>query len=111
MRTVFHVSSDDRDAQASALSSVSNLLADDSVELDEVAVVVSGGAVRMLAQGSPHDSRVVGLVDEVSFAACSNSLRGMELSREDLFDGVEAVPSGVGELTRLQNEGYAYLRP
>lgn len=111
MRTVFHVSTDDRDDQAAALSSVSNLLADDSVELDDVAVVVNGDAVRMLAQGSPHDSRVVGLVDDVSFGACSNSLRSRELSADDLFDGVETVSSGVGELTRLQNEGYAYVRP
>ena len=29
---------------------------------------------------------------------------------ENLLDGVEVVSSGVGELTRLQDAGYAYVR-
>lgn len=111
MRTVFHVSSADRDEQARALSGVSNLLADGSVDLDDVAVVATGDAVEILAQGSPHDSRVVGLVDDVSFKACRNSLDRADISPSDLFDGVETVPSGVGELTRLQDSGYGYIRP
>lgn len=59
MRTVFHVSTPDADALASALGNVSILLADDTAE----------------------------------------------------FDGVAVVSSGMGELTRLQDEGYAYIRP
>lgn len=111
MRTAFHVSAANSDEQARALGSVSNLLADDSVDLDEVAVVVTGAAIEILAQGSPHDSRVVGLVEDVSFEACENALEGLDLTASDLFDGVETVPSGVGELTRLQDAGYGYVRP
>jgi intracellular sulfur oxidation DsrE/DsrF family protein len=54
---------------------------------------------------------VVGLLEDVSFTACENSLDGSEVTASDLFDGVETAPSGVGELTRLQDAGYGYVRP
>jgi intracellular sulfur oxidation DsrE/DsrF family protein len=111
MRAVSHVSAADSDEQARTLGSVSNHLGDDSIDLDDLAVVVTGDAIEILAQGSAHDSRVVGLLEDVSFTACENSLDGSDVTASDLFDGVETVPSGVGELTRLQDAGYGYVRP
>ena len=46
----------------------------------------------------------------VSFAACRNTLDTMDLDETDLVD-VDVVPEGAVEVIRLQNEGYAYLRP
>jgi intracellular sulfur oxidation DsrE/DsrF family protein len=34
-----------------------------------------------------------------------------DLTPEDLVDGVETVPEGAVEVTRLEDEGYAYMRP
>ena len=34
-----------------------------------------------------------------------------DLDKSDLLEGVETVSSGVGELTRLQNNGHAYISP
>ena len=43
--------------------------------------------------------------------ACSNTLETVDMDESDLVDGVETVPEGAVEVTRLQTDGYAYLRP
>jgi uncharacterized protein len=47
------------------------------------------------------------------FLVCGNSLRGQKVAREALLAVPEGdiVPAGVVELTRLQQEGFAYIRP
>lgn len=110
MRTAFHVTSGDPDEQARALRSVSNSLSDDTLEERTVAVVAHRAAVRMLARGSPNDARVETLAREgVGFKACSNSVANAGIDPSHLFDPVDVVPSGVGELARLQADGYVRL--
>lgn len=81
-KTVFHLIGGSADEQDLALTLAENLTEDDSIEMDDVSV-----------------------------KACSNTLAMFDLDESDLVDGVETVSSGVGELTRLQNDGYAYIRP
>jgi intracellular sulfur oxidation DsrE/DsrF family protein len=47
------------------------------------------------------------------FLVCANSLRGQKIAREALFEvpATDIVPAGVVELARLQQEGFAYIRP
>jgi intracellular sulfur oxidation DsrE/DsrF family protein len=48
----------------------------------------------------------------VRFEVCEITLRERGLSRQQFIDYVSFVPSGVAEVTRLQQrEGYAYLKP
>ena len=48
----------------------------------------------------------------VQFDVCEITLRNRKLSREQFIADVIYVPSGVAEITRLQQkEGYAYLKP
>lgn len=46
-----------------------------------------------------------------SLRVCANALRGAEAALSDLPGGVEWTSSSVSELTRLQDAGYAYVRP
>jgi intracellular sulfur oxidation DsrE/DsrF family protein len=111
MRTVFHITSGDPDDQARALSSAGNLLADDTVDLDAVAFVANSSAVRMFVHGAANAPQIRSLAENgVEFKACSNSLGREDLAPERLLDDVEVVSSGMGELTRLQSAGYAYIR-
>ena len=53
-------------------------------------------------------------LDNISFAACGNTLKKMsEAKGHDIALMSEAVvvPSGVVRLIELQEEGYAYVRP
>jgi len=63
--------------------------------------------------GNPYETAVEQLkMQGVRFDVCEITLRNRQLKREQFIDDAEFVPSGVAEITRLQQrEGYAYLRP
>jgi len=112
MRTVFHLIAGDGDQQETALTIAENLSNDGSVSMDDIAVVAQAEGIEPLTAGGEGSETVADLLDAgISFKACSNTLDMMDLSEGDLVDGVETVPSGAGELTRLQDDGYAYIRP
>jgi len=48
----------------------------------------------------------------VSFEVCEITLRNRKLKKDQFIPEATFVPSGVAEITRLQQrDGYAYLRP
>ena len=61
----------------------------------------------------PFDARVQDLMGRgVKFQVCEITLRLRKLNRDQFILGVEFVPSGVVQITHLQQkEGYAYLKP
>ena len=63
--------------------------------------------------GNPYDVAVEQLaLQGVRFDVCEITLRNRKLMREQFIPEAVFVPSGVAEITRLQQrEGYAYLRP
>ena len=112
MSTVFHFSKSGESEQKHALNNVANLLSTDMVEMANTSLVANGAGIYLLvAERSYFPDRVRSLLEEgVSFRACSNSMEALGVAESDLIDGVEVVPAGVGELTRLQvAEGYAYI--
>ncbi|WP_049947897.1 DsrE family protein [Candidatus Halobonum tyrrellensis] len=112
MQTVFHMIEGDEESMDRTLTLAGNLADDDTVDVDSIVVLAQAEGIDPLTKGGHGESEVQSLVEEgVSFAACSNTMEMMDLEESDLHDGVEVVSSGVGELTRLQNEGYAYIRP
>ncbi|KAB1188213.1 MULTISPECIES: DsrE family protein [Haloferax] len=111
MNAVFHVTSGTVDEVRHAISNVENLLADDTVDTESVTLLANGDAVYFLLDSSPLAPRVESLVaDGVRCRVCSNSLDGRDLDVDAFVDGVEAVPSGVGELVKRQSAGDAYLK-
>jgi intracellular sulfur oxidation DsrE/DsrF family protein len=112
VQTVFHLITGDPGQQQTALNIVRNLTEDDSVEMDAIAVVAQFDGIAPVTAGGEGSDRVSDLTSRgVSFRACRRTLDAREMSESDLLDGVEVVPSGAGELTRLQHDGYAYIRP
>lgn len=112
MQSVVHLISGDEDEQQTALAIVKNLLADESGTIDDIAVVAQSKGIESVTAGGNSEERVQSLLDEgVAFKACSNTLETMNLDESDLIKGIETVPEGAVEVTRLENEGYAYLRP
>jgi intracellular sulfur oxidation DsrE/DsrF family protein len=63
--------------------------------------------------GNPYNIRVEELKQHgVQFDVCEITLRNRKLSKSKFIPEATFVPSGVAEITRLQQrEGYAYLRP
>jgi intracellular sulfur oxidation DsrE/DsrF family protein len=63
--------------------------------------------------GNKYEDLVEQLVQRgVQFDVCEITLRNRKLSRDQFISYSKFVPSGVAEITRLQQqEGYAYLKP
>jgi len=112
MQTVFHLIAADPQHQRTALTIAENLTDDDAVEIEDIAIVAQADGIGPLTAGGDGSDMVESLLESgLSVKACSNTLDLKDLAESDLVDGVETVPSGGGELTRLQSEGYAYIRP
>lgn len=63
--------------------------------------------------GNPYNIAVENLKQQgVQFDVCEITLRNRKLSKNKFIPEATFVPSGVAEITRLQQrEGYAYVRP
>ncbi len=111
MSTVFHFSSGESH-QKHAVANVANLVNDDSTEVETIELVANGQGIRLVTKESTVSKKVKSLVKQgVKFKACQNSMDAFNFSKSELIAGVETVPAGVGELTKLQAKSeYAYIK-
>ena len=115
IKTVYHLP-DDRLATL-AMNNINNhLAADAGVKIVVVALSTGVRAFAFGAQdagGRPYADWVDQLVARgVEFRICQNSMNALRLTKSDLIERVQVVPSGVAEIARLQaREGYVYIRP
>jgi uncharacterized protein len=112
VRTLLHFTSEDVSDQERALNNAENLLADTTVDNDEVRFVAnSHGIYAFVEDETDHADRVQSLAEEgIVFEVCENSLEGLGVDEDDLFPEVDVVPSSVGELAKRQAEGYGYIK-
>jgi intracellular sulfur oxidation DsrE/DsrF family protein len=77
----------------------------------EVEVVFFGPGLNMLRKtNSAYEERLKKLADSgVTLSACQNAMRIMNVKTEDLFPFASQVDSGVAELARKQEAGWAYI--
>jgi intracellular sulfur oxidation DsrE/DsrF family protein len=62
--------------------------------------------------GSPFDATVAALVNRgVKFEVCEITLKNRKLKKEQFIQEAGFTPSGVVRLTKLQLQGYAYIKP
>ena len=115
-KVVYHIN--DSGAQAvNALRNIGNHL--EVNPQAKIVVVTHAQGVDFLMEGakdqngSPYNVRVEELKAQgIQFDVCEITLRNRKMTRSQFVPEVTFVPSGVAEITRLQQrEGYAYLRP
>ncbi|HSC94992.1 MAG TPA: DsrE family protein [Burkholderiales bacterium] len=115
-KVVYHVNNSDAQA-ADALRNIGNHL--EVNPKAQIVVVTHARGVDFLFDGAkdkggnPYNIRVEDLKSRgVQFDVCEITLRNRKLTRSKFIPEATFVPSGVAEITRLQQrEGYAYLRP
>ncbi|MGB5540644.1 MAG: DsrE family protein [Gammaproteobacteria bacterium] len=128
-KVVYHINYDDPDTQAGALRNIQNHINAVGKENLDLKVVMHGAGLSLLltpdmlantkmkyANASPEiQAKIAGLKDQgVGFEVCGNTLEGKQIDfQRDLYDVDEenVVPSGVAEVARLQQMGYAYIKP
>jgi intracellular sulfur oxidation DsrE/DsrF family protein len=115
-KVVYHVN-DTAEQAANALRNIGNHL--EVNPKAKIVVVTHARGVDFLFDGAkdktgnPYNIRVEDLKQRgVQFDVCDITLRNRNLKRSQFIPEATFVPSGVAEITRLQQrEGYAYLRP
>lgn len=108
-RVIFHLHEEERGT--TAFSNVINLVKDLGEENLDVELLMNGTGVRMMLKDQDYVNKVDYLSDRgVEFCVCSNSLEGLKISEDDLVEKTKIVPSGVGELVKKQNKGWAYVK-
>ncbi len=115
IKTVYHLP-DDRLATLAMNNIDNHLAADPGVKIVVVALSTGVRAFTFGAQdagGRPYAEWVDQLTAKgVEFRICQNSMNALKLTRKDLIDNVQIVPSGVAEIARLQaKEGFVYIHP
>ncbi len=114
-KVVYHIS--DADSQALAgLRNVRNHLDVDPTA--KITVVTHGNGVDFLMEGakdkngSPYAGPVSALKARgVTFEVCEITLKTRNLKQDQFLQEADFTPSGVVRLAKLQQQGYAYIRP
>jgi uncharacterized protein len=99
-----------------ALRNISNHLAVDPTA--KIVVVTHSAGVDFLLEGAedkngnPYSGTVAALAAKgVEFRVCKITLERRKIDPKKVIPEAKLVPSGVVEVTKLQQEGYAYLKP
>ena len=111
-KIVFQMSDNDPARWNLALNNMRNVqvdLVDDEVELELVAY---GPGIGMLKADSPVAKGIAeALKTGARVVACENTMKAQKLGYADMLPNIGYAPSGVVELMRKQQQGYAYIRP
>jgi hypothetical protein len=118
-KVVYHINYDGETGTSyrSALGNIQNHINAVGAEHMDIEVVMHGDGVGLLMAAKDDDAlqtRVGGLKGQgVKFRICANTLRGRDIALDDLYDAwdEDIVPSGVAELSALQQAGYTYIKP
>ncbi len=120
-KVVYHINYEggkDSKKYRGAMRNIQNHINAVGVENIEVKVVLHGNGLGLLMDAQTNEKpqgQVISFKSQnVDVNVCANTLRGRKISYEnDLFEVFEddIVPSGVAELSYLQQQGYTYIKP
>lgn len=106
MQVLFHV--DDSARLSGAVRNIENLL--DEIPAATVELLVNGPAVQVLVSKNDAVAHLAAR-PVVTIAVCQNSLHRFNVDPAQLPQAMTIVASGVVELVRKQEAGFAYIKP
>ena len=111
---VFHLNSGDEKVQKGALNNIKHLYQALGGDRVKVELVVHGAGLELLTKKGTKFAeeleRLKGLYG-VSYTACSNTMKSMNLTRDDLIPQVDRTVPAMVRLMELQEAGWVYIRP
>ena len=129
-KVVYHINYDDPKKQAGALRNIQNHINAVGAENLDLKVVLHGNGLALLLEPDSleklkkfkhanADDTMTAQIDNlknqgIEFNVCENTVKGRKVDVDtDLYnvDKKDIVPSGVAEVARLQQMGYAYVKP
>ena len=111
-RVVFEVSIGGEEAWQSVLNNVENVQKSFGQANSEIEVVLHGKGLGMILKtNTSQEERLKTLSGKgIVFAACENTMKRMNVTREQLFPFAVTVDSGVAEVVRKQEAGWSYIK-
>lgn len=113
-RVVMHLNSGDERVQRGALNNIRHLYQEVGREHLRVELVVHGAGLTLLTK--KYSTLATELAQlktayDVEFTACSNTMKGMNLTTRDLVEQVDRTVPAMVRLMELQEEGWIYIKP
>jgi len=110
-RALFQVTDNDPARWNMILNNMTNLREGVGGEPVEIELVAYGPGLSMLKTDSSVKQRIAeALKSGVKVNACQNTMNAMKLAPADMLPEIGYVPSGVVEVMRKQQQGWAYIR-
>ena len=129
-KVVYHINYDNPKQQAGALRNIQNHINAVGAENLDLKVVLHGNGLALLLEPDSLEklnkfkyanaddtmtAKIDGLKSQgIEFNVCENTVKGRKVDVDtDLYnvEKKDIVPSGVAEVARLQQMGYAYVKP
>lgn len=120
-KVVYHINyngGEEDKAYRAALRNVQNHISAVGAENIDVKVVLHGNGVYLLRDAKSNEKLQMDVTSlksqNVKFSVCDNTLKGRKINYDtDLFEvwKEDIVPSGVAEISHLQQQGYTYIKP
>jgi intracellular sulfur oxidation DsrE/DsrF family protein len=113
-RVVMHLNSGDEKVQRGVLNNIRHLyqaLGRDRLQLE---LVVHGAGLGLLTKKTAtFGAELTQLKAEygVQYTACSNTMKAMQVTREDLLDEVGDTAPAMVRLMERQEQGWSYIKP
>jgi len=110
---IFQLDSGGDHAIKKTLNNIENLIKDPRVKGHiHVELLANSKGYDVYVKNNGFEKKLMQLQkDGVILAQCSNTLREKHIDRKDLYSFITMVPSGVGEITLRESEGWAYIHP
>ena len=114
-RIVVQVNEDNPQLWNLTLNNIANLIGAMGKEHVDIKVITYGPGINMFKKGSPVLERLDSLKkfagSSVGYTVCSNTMKAMNVERQDIVPLVDDFYPGIVRVVELQEKGYVYLRP
>jgi intracellular sulfur oxidation DsrE/DsrF family protein len=111
-RVVFAVTVNDEHVWNEVFGNFRNIQRALGPENVAIEMVVYGDGIAMLRDDSLVPNKVEEALEEgVKIVACENTMKAQNISRDTMLPNIGYVEAGIVELIKLQQAGWAYVRP
>ena len=113
-RIVLHLNSGDEEGQRGALNNIKNLYQEIGPQNLMVELVVHGaGLPLLLKKSTTFADELTDLkhIYGVHYTACSNTMKTLKVTREDLISEVGDTVPAIVRLMERQEQGWVYIKP
>ncbi|HMA32541.1 MAG TPA: hypothetical protein VKT00_12070 [Casimicrobiaceae bacterium] len=110
---IFHIDEGGQATIKKTLTNVENLLNDPRLKGKvQIELIANSKGFAVYVKNNGFEDKLKELQKEgVILAQCSNTLHELHVDRKDLYSFVSIVPSGMGEITLREAQGWAYIHP